>query len=81
MKLSLLSVPLAVLFGTVVAHTVFTTLFIDDVSQGDGTCVRMPMNPSTATDPVNDLSSNDMACGRSSLVPNVVEPRICTNSS
>jgi hypothetical protein len=46
------------------AHTVFTTLFVDDVSQGDGTCVRMPHDPATATDPVNDLTSEDMACGK-----------------
>ena len=48
----------------VAAHTVFTTLFVDDVSQGDGTCVRMPSNPSTATFPINDLASDDMACGK-----------------
>ncbi len=45
------------------AHSVFTTLFVDGVNQGDGTCVRMNMNPDTATSPINDLSSNDMACG------------------
>ncbi|KAG9238511.1 glycoside hydrolase family 61 protein [Amylocarpus encephaloides] len=48
---------------TVAAHTVFTTLLINDVNQGDGTCVRMPLNPPTATAPVNDLASNDMVCG------------------
>ncbi|KAK2067654.1 hypothetical protein P8C59_001370 [Phyllachora maydis] len=46
------------------AHTVFTTLFIDDVNQGDGTCVRMPKDPNTCTDPVESLTSQDMACGR-----------------
>ncbi|KAF7869719.1 hypothetical protein EAF04_004503 [Stromatinia cepivora] len=45
------------------AHTVFTTLFVNDVSQGDGTCVRMPSDPSTATFPINDLDSDSMACG------------------
>jgi len=47
----------------VAAHTVFTTLYVDDVSQGDGTCVRMPSDPSTATFPINDLQSDAMACG------------------
>ncbi|KAM3065777.1 hypothetical protein ACMFMG_009998 [Clarireedia jacksonii] len=47
----------------VAAHTVFTTLYVNDVSQGDGTCVRMPSDPSTATDPINDLQSDAMACG------------------
>ncbi|EPE28396.1 hypothetical protein GLAREA_09516 [Glarea lozoyensis ATCC 20868] len=47
---------------TVAAHTVFTTLYVDDVNQGDGTCVRMGMGEPTA--PVNDLTSTDMACGR-----------------
>lgn len=53
---------LAVL-GGVTAHSVFTTLFVDDADQGDGTCVRMPMTPDNCTDPINDLASNDMACG------------------
>ncbi|RDL39856.1 uncharacterized protein BP5553_04196 [Venustampulla echinocandica] len=62
MRISTLTVALAAL-QTVAAHTVFTTLFVDGVDQGDGTCVRMPMTPSNATDPVNDLASSDMACG------------------
>ncbi|KAI1738771.1 family 61 glycoside hydrolase [Xylaria scruposa] len=45
------------------AHTVFTTLFIDDVSQGDGTCVRMPQDPDHCTSPIGDIASSDMACG------------------
>ncbi|KAI1819721.1 lytic polysaccharide monooxygenase [Xylaria intraflava] len=45
------------------AHTTFTTLFIDDATQGDGTCVRMPADPATCTSPVENVSSNDMACG------------------
>ncbi|OTA89916.1 glycoside hydrolase family 61 protein [Hypoxylon sp. CO27-5] len=45
------------------AHTAFTTLFIDDVSQGDGTCVRMSMNPQTCTYPIANINSDDMACG------------------
>jgi hypothetical protein len=48
----------------VAAHTVFTTLYVNDVSQGDGTCVRMPTSPDTATFPINDLQSDAMACGK-----------------
>ncbi|KXX82068.1 putative endo-beta-1,4-glucanase D [Madurella mycetomatis] len=46
------------------AHTLFTTLFVNDVNQGDGTCVRMPKVSSTCTSPITDLDSPDMACGR-----------------
>lgn len=46
------------------AHTVFTTLFVNDVSQGDGTCVRMNMDPQACTDPLEQVDSDDMACGR-----------------
>lgn len=54
------------LFGCqmMAAHTLFTTLFVNDVSQGDGTCVRMPRNPSTATAPITDLASEEMMCGK-----------------
>ncbi|TVY19256.1 putative endo-beta-1,4-glucanase D [Lachnellula arida] len=45
------------------AHTVFTTLFINDANQSPGTCGRMPMTPNKATFPINDLKSDDMACG------------------
>jgi hypothetical protein len=62
MKLSVFAVALAIL-QAVAAHTVFTTLFVNDVDQGDGTCVRMPMTPSNTTFPVNDLESSAMACG------------------
>jgi Auxiliary Activity family 9 (formerly GH61) len=48
---------------TVTAHTVFTTLFVNDVSQGDATCIRMNMTPNNSTFPVNDLVSKEMACG------------------
>lgn len=63
MKLFSLTLALAAL-QTAAGHTVFTTLFVNDVDQGDGTCVRMPMTPDNATDPINDLASNDMACGK-----------------
>ncbi|KAI1770270.1 glycoside hydrolase family 61 protein [Hypoxylon cercidicola] len=51
------------------AHTVFTTLFVNDVSQGDGTCVRMNMNPQQCTDPIAGIDSDDMACGVSGAQP------------
>jgi len=63
MKLLTLALALLVL-QLVAAHSVFTTLFIDDIDQGDGTCVRMNMTPDNCTSPVNDLASNDMACGK-----------------
>ncbi|KAI1076772.1 glycoside hydrolase family 61 protein [Whalleya microplaca] len=54
---------------TVNAHTVFTTLFVNDVSQGDGTCVRMNMDPQHCTDPIASVTSDDMACGVSGQQP------------
>ncbi|KAL7627691.1 hypothetical protein AAE478_001885 [Parahypoxylon ruwenzoriense] len=66
---SLFGLAVAASIATVDAHTVFTTLFINDVSQGDGTCVRMNMDPQSCTDPVADLDSDDMACGRAALLP------------
>ncbi|KAJ2900602.1 hypothetical protein MKZ38_002398 [Zalerion maritima] len=46
------------------AHTLFTTSFIDGEGQGDGVCVRMPKDGSTATSPIADITGDDMACGR-----------------
>ncbi|CAJ2513514.1 Uu.00g016330.m01.CDS01 [Anthostomella pinea] len=66
---SLLLAIAAILASVVDAHTIFTTLFIDDVSQGDGTCVRMNMDPQQCTSPVSSLSSDDMACGASGEQP------------
>ncbi|KAL2015488.1 hypothetical protein VTK56DRAFT_5360 [Thermocarpiscus australiensis] len=61
----LFSLGLATAFGSLsAAHTIFTTLFINDVNQGDGTCVRMPKQGSTCTSPIAALDSPDMACGR-----------------
>jgi len=45
------------------AHTRFTTLSINSVDQGDGTCIRMDMNPSTTSAFVSGFDSPDMACG------------------
>ncbi|KAH6856962.1 glycoside hydrolase family 61 protein [Chaetomium sp. MPI-CAGE-AT-0009] len=47
------------------AHTAFTTLFINDVNQGDGTCIRMAKDGNLATHPIaGGLGAEDMACGR-----------------
>lgn len=63
--MKLLTLALALLaLQLAAAHSVFTTLFVDDIDQGDGTCVRMNMTPDNCTSPVNDLASNDMACGK-----------------
>ncbi|KAH0270150.1 glycoside hydrolase family 61 protein, partial [Aureobasidium melanogenum] len=45
------------------AHTLFSELYVDGAAQGDGTCIRMPSDPNTATDPIPSLDSSDMACG------------------
>lgn len=51
------------------AHTVFTTLFVDDVNQGDGTCIRMSKEGNVATHPISGgLESKDMACGKPTCV-------------
>ncbi|KAK7754111.1 hypothetical protein SLS62_003957 [Diatrype stigma] len=54
---------LARLAAVAQAHTIFTTLYVDDVSQGDGTCVRMSKTPDSCTSPVSSITSDDMACG------------------
>ncbi|KAI1872949.1 hypothetical protein JX265_004675 [Neoarthrinium moseri] len=45
------------------AHTLFTTLLINDVSQGDGTCVRQSADISHSVSPVIDYRSSDIVCG------------------
>ena len=48
------------------AHTLFTNFFVDNVPQGDGTCVRMSDNIQEATFPIRPIgavTSEDMACG------------------
>ena len=45
------------------AHTTFTNFWVDDVAQGDGTCVRMNNNIQQATYPIPSVTGNDMACG------------------
>lgn len=44
------------------AHTAFTNLYVDGVDSGDAVAMRMNPNPSQATFPLNDLSSNSLAC-------------------
>ncbi|KAF2970350.1 hypothetical protein GQX73_g3235 [Xylaria multiplex] len=59
------------LFTVAKGHTLFTSLYVNDVKQGqgDGTCVRQNIDLAHATSPVRDLSSDDMACGISGTVP------------
>ncbi|KAF2754350.1 hypothetical protein EJ05DRAFT_138981 [Pseudovirgaria hyperparasitica] len=49
---------------TALAHTTFTEFYIDGVSNGAGTCVRMNHDGAKASFPLEDFNSNDMACGR-----------------
>lgn len=54
------------------AHTAFTNFFINDVPQGDGTCVRMSDNIEKATSPIGPIGAvtgNDMACGKLIILP------------
>ena len=51
------------------AHTVMSEIYIDGQGQGSGTCVRAPINPVGAVDPIIDLGSNDMACGQDGTKP------------
>ncbi|GAP82591.1 putative glycoside hydrolase family 61 protein [Rosellinia necatrix] len=60
---SVVSALVASLAAFASAHTVMTTLFIDDIRQGEGTCVRMPLDPGQCTNPIQSIYSNDMACG------------------
>ena len=61
-KRMLLAVTLA---GSIHAHTTFSNFFVDDVPQGDGTCVRMSNDPAKATFPLKGVSKDntDLACG------------------
>ncbi|KAJ4296845.1 hypothetical protein N0V90_006893 [Kalmusia sp. IMI 367209] len=44
------------------AHTVWSVLYVDGVSQGDGAAIRMRQDPKVASFPLVDYSSDDMAC-------------------
>ncbi|EGS21285.1 uncharacterized protein CTHT_0031380 [Thermochaetoides thermophila DSM 1495] len=64
------TVGLATAFASLAsAHTCFTTLFINDVNQGDGTCVRMPKDGSLSTHPIYGYDNPDLACGRDGNIP------------
>jgi hypothetical protein len=45
------------------AHTMMSELYIDGVAQGDATCIRTPKSAELAVSPIEDLTSNNMACG------------------
>ncbi|KAH6672711.1 endoglucanase B [Plectosphaerella plurivora] len=51
------------------AHTLMVGVHINGKSQGDGTCVRMPIDSATSTSPVKGLTSKDMACGKDGEIP------------
>ncbi|KAK0746684.1 glycosyl hydrolase family 61-domain-containing protein [Schizothecium vesticola] len=64
------TLPLLGLATFTTAHTVFSNLYINGVNQGDGTCIRMPKDPQTASHWIEDpYSSPDMACGRDGATP------------
>ena len=44
------------------AHYMITEMIIDGKAQGPGICMRLPGGGSSATDPLFDLSSSDIAC-------------------
>ncbi|KAL1597897.1 hypothetical protein SLS60_008385 [Paraconiothyrium brasiliense] len=47
---------------SVMAHTVWSVLYVDGESQGDGAGIRMRKDPAKASFPLVDYSSDDMAC-------------------
>ncbi|RYC59491.1 hypothetical protein CHU98_g6721 [Xylaria longipes] len=61
----------ASLFTVAQAHTLFTSLYVNNVKQGqgDGTCVRQTTDLAHGNSPVRDLSSDDMACGVDGTTP------------
>lgn len=61
MKFSTVTLALAT-SAAVEAHTIFTTLWVDGKSVGDGVGVRMRKTPSTASFPIS-LGDDAMACG------------------
>ncbi|KAI0205192.1 lytic polysaccharide monooxygenase [Astrocystis sublimbata] len=70
-SLSILGVAASLLTATTHAHTLFTSLYINDIKQGqgDGTCVRQSTDLAHSNSPVRDLSSDDMACGVDGTAP------------
>lgn len=53
----------SIVLRVVLAHTRFTTLHINSVSQGDFTCIRSDRNIGTTTNYINSLTSADAVCG------------------
>ncbi|KAL5325697.1 hypothetical protein ACEPPN_006827 [Leptodophora sp. 'Broadleaf-Isolate-01'] len=53
----------------VAGHTLFMNLFINDIDQGDGTCVRIPMDAHNATNPINDLDRHSGSQGVARVCP------------
>ncbi|KAL2754360.1 carbohydrate-binding module family 18 protein [Sodiomyces alcalophilus JCM 7366] len=44
-------------------HTILSRFYINGQSQGDSTCIRVPLDSRPSTDPITDVTSDDMACG------------------
>ncbi|RYC61490.1 hypothetical protein CHU98_g4701 [Xylaria longipes] len=63
------------LLATVQAHGVFSTLFINGASQGDGKCLRTSFTVDKITSPITDLDSAEMACG---IVGQTPAPDTCS---
>ncbi|KAI0403970.1 glycosyl hydrolase family 61-domain-containing protein [Xylaria palmicola] len=51
------------------AHGVFSTLFINGKSQGDGKCLRTSFTVDNITSPITHLDSPELACGIAGLTP------------
>ncbi|KAI1330107.1 glycosyl hydrolase family 61-domain-containing protein [Xylariaceae sp. FL0255] len=50
-------------------HGVFSTMFINGASQGDGKCLRTSFTADNITFPITDLSSDELACGLVGMTP------------
>ncbi|KAI0397027.1 glycosyl hydrolase family 61-domain-containing protein [Xylariaceae sp. FL0594] len=64
-----LTLALALLTSLAHAHGVFSTIFINGVSQGDRKCLRTSFTLDKITSPITDLDSPDMACGIAGSTP------------
>ncbi|KAI1182811.1 glycosyl hydrolase family 61-domain-containing protein [Nemania serpens] len=51
------------------AHGVYSTIFINGASQGDGKCLRTSFTIDNATSPITDLDSPELVCGIAGLTP------------
>ncbi|KAJ8107402.1 hypothetical protein ONZ43_g6743 [Nemania bipapillata] len=59
----------ASLTSTTQAHGVFSTLFINNISQGDGKCLRTSFAADNISSPITDIDSPEMACGIAGQTP------------